>query len=155
MRDVCDSRKINTTSVYEEREVQNSLFKNVRYMATAILASALEDADVEFLEDDYETWKEIRLQNKKKCQEISESELKAEFEEKQNYKETLFDISNMWLKSSDIPKSKLEERNMYESNTYKNLCKMTGYTETTLTNVAKLHGWKIGLTYQEPTIFDL
>ena len=155
MREVCDYKKINTTSVYEEREVENSLFKNVRYMATAILASALEDADVEFLEDDYNTWKEIRLQNKKKCQTITESELKKEFEEKQNYKETLFDISEIWVKSSDIPKSILEERTMYESNTFPNLCKLTGYTEATLNNVAKLHGWKIGLNYQEPTIFDL
>ena len=36
----------------------------------------------------------------------------------------------------------------------KDLIKLTNYKKETLMNIAKLHGWKIGVDYVEPTIFD-
>ena len=30
----------------------------------------------------------------------------------------------------------------------------TGFKKETILNVAKLHGWKIGIDYVEPTLFD-
>ena len=43
---------------------------------------------------------------------------------------------------------------MYEKNKMKTLIKLTGFKKETILNVAKLHGWKIGVDYVEPTLFD-
>ena len=142
-------------TTYEEFAFNKTTHDNLRFLATAILASALEDADTEFLEDDYEEWKHLRLLHKQKNENPNEIELLQEFKMKQKYKDTLFDIAEIYLRPSDIPEKNLKERALYENNSYKNLVKLTGYKQDTLINVAKLHGWKIGCMYQEPTIFDL
>ena len=66
----------------------------------------------------------------------------------------MFDICEITARSSDIPNEVLEERRMYERNKMKNLMKLTGFKKETLMNVAKLHGWKIGIDYVEPSMFD-
>ena len=140
---------------YEQFAIDRAMYANLRYMATAILASAIEDADVEFLTDDFDEWKTWRLKRKKKSEFFNDLELKQEFKYKQNYKETLFDICEKWLYVSDIPKDILEQRKLFEGTKLKDLSKKTNYQIDTLNNMAKLHGWKIGIDYVEPTIFDL
>lgn len=147
--------KLVGKTVYEDFAIQKAIHGNLRHIATSILASAIEDADVEFLTDDYEEWKVWRLRRKKKAEFFTELELKNEFTFKQNYKETLFDICEKWLRVSDIPQEIMNQRKMFEENKFKTLCKLTGYQMDTLNNIAKLHGWKIGCNYVEPTIFDL
>ena len=49
----------------------------------------------------------------------------------------------------------ISEREKFEMNERNKLIKLTGYSNDTLNNIAKLHGWKIGCNYVEPTIFDL
>lgn len=150
-----DIEKFNPKTVYDEFEIRRLLNKSTKHIATAILASALEDADVEFLEDNYDNWKELRLKRKKKSEILNEVDLNLEFNRKQDYKETLFDIANVWLKVSDIPNEILEQRKLFEENKMEALRKITNYQYDTLTNIAKLHGWKIGIRYVEPTIFDI
>ena len=152
---VDDIERFNPKTVYDEFEIRRLLNKNIKFIATAILVSALEDADVEFLEDNYDNWKELRLKRKKKSEIITEYELNEEFNRKQDYKETLFDIADIYIKVSDIPQDVLEQRKLFEENKMSTLCKITDYTFDTLNNIAKLHGWKIGVRYVEPTIFDL
>jgi hypothetical protein len=142
-------------SPYDEFSMRKLSYSNLKYISTAILASALEDADVEFLEENYEDWKKVRILRKKKDEFLSELDLKQEFRNKEEYKNSLFDMAEIHLHSSDIPIEILKERKMYGSNTLKNLIKLTNFQETTLINVAKLHGRKIGQNYAEPTIFDL
>ena len=36
----------------------------------------------------------------------------------------------------------------------KDLVKLTGYRKETLLNIAKLHGWGIGIDCVEPSMFD-
>lgn len=140
---------------YEQFAYKKTMYANLKFLATAILVSALEDADVEFLESDYEEWKKIRLSYKKKSENLTELDLKREFEAKENYKEVLSDIGEITLSKNDIPSDILNEREMYEFNKSEKLSKLTGYKFDTLMNNAKLHGWKIGCRYEEPTIFDL
>ena len=149
------NKKLKGSTVYEDFAIQKAMHRNLRYVATAILASAIEDADIEFLTDDYETWKTWRLKRKKKSEFFTELELKNEFKYKQKYKETLFDICDRWIGVDDIPKNILEQRKLFEENKISDLYKITGYQFDTLNNTAKLHGWKIGVDYVEPTIFDL
>ena len=100
-------------------------------------------------------WKQLRLKRQKKSEHITELDLDREFKFKEKYKETLFDISDIWLKVSDIPQETLEQRKLFEKNKISTLCKITNYQFDTLNNIAKLHGWKIGIDYEEPSIFDL
>ena len=151
---VKSKKKLVGKTVYEDLAIQKAMYGNLRHIATSILASAIEDADVEFLTDDYEEWKVWRLKRKKKSDFFTELELKNEFAFKQNYKETLFDICEKWVKVSDIPQEIMNQRKMFEKNKYKTLCKLTGYQQDTLNNIAKVHGWKIGIDYVEPTLFD-
>ena len=63
-------------------------------------------------------------------------------------------ICEITVHASDIPNEIIEERRMYEKNKIKGLIKLTGFKKETIMNVAKLHGWKIGIDYVEPTLFD-
>ena len=85
---------------------------------------------------------------------IIEKRDKLEFQSKQDLKDSLFEICGMTVQVKDIPKEILEERRLYETNTLKKLCKIKNYKKETLINIAKLHGWKIGVDYVEPTMFD-
>lgn len=148
-------KNFNPKTNYEESAIQKSLYDNFKHIATSILVSAIEDADLEFFEDDYEKWKELRLKRKKKSEVLIEIDLRNEFDYKQGYKETLFDIAEVTLSASNIPSKILEQRKMFESNQCKTLVKLTGYKTETILNTAKLHGWKIGCDYKEKDIFDL
>ena len=132
-----------------------SIFFSIKFLATSILASAIEDADIEFLENDYDEWKKLRLSYKKKSEILNEIDLKTEFKLKQNYKEILCDIAEIYINKDDVPIEILSEREKFEMNEKNKLSKLTGYQNDTLVNIAKLHGWKIGCKYEEPTIFDL
>ena len=139
---------------YQDLAMEEVNRSSLRQLASAILLSAIEDADIEFLTDDYEEWKYHREKRKRKNEFFTEIEYKLEFLRKQKYKNTLFDICEITIRASDIPKEIIEERRMYETNKMKNLIKLTGYKKETLLNIAKLHGWKIGIDYVEPSMFD-
>lgn len=139
---------------YEDLAIENANRNTLKQLACAILLSAVEDADVEFLTDDYEEWKYYREKRKKKSDFFTEIDYQIDFKKKQEYKEVLFDICEITVRSSDIPNNVLEERRMYERNKMKNLMKLTGFKKETLMNIAKLHGWKIGIDYTEPSMFD-
>lgn len=146
---------LNPKTTLEEFAYKRTVYCNLKYLATSILASAIEDADVEFLEDDYDEWKTLRLNHKKKGENLTELDLQREFELKQNYKDTLIDIAEIYVSKNDIPMEIIAEREKFETNERNKLLKLTGYSLDTLNNIAKLHGWKIGCNYVEPTIFDL
>lgn len=139
---------------YQDLAIESANKNSLKQLASAILLSAVEDADIEFLTDDYEEWKYHREKRKKKNEFFTEMEYQLEFRGKQNYKDALFDICEITVRVSDIPIEIIEERKMYETNKMKNLITLTGYKKETLLNVAKLHGWKIGIDYVEPTLFD-
>ena len=90
----------------------------------------------------------------KKSEFYTELEFKQEFNYKQNYKETLFDICEKWIGVEDIPQEILKQRKLFEETKMQKLSKITNYQFDTLNNIAKLHGWKIGCNYVEPTLFD-
>ena len=139
---------------YEDLAFTKANHSSLKQLASSILLSAIEDADIEFLTDDYEEWKCYREKRKKKNEFFTELDYQLEFKGKQNYKDSLFDICEITIRATDIPKEILEERKMYETNKIKNLIKLTGFKKETVMNVAKLHGWKIGVDYVEPTLFD-
>lgn len=139
---------------YQDLAMENANKNSLKQLASAILLSAVEDADVEFLTDDYEEWKYYREKRKKKNEFFTEMEYQLEFKGKQNYKDALFDICEITVHASDIPNEIIEERRMYEKNKIKGLVKLTGFKKETVMNVAKLHDWKIGVDYVEPTLFD-
>lgn len=126
----------------------------LKQLACSLLLSAIEDADVEFLTDDYDEWKYYREKRKKKSEVLIEPDYRMEFGMKQNWKEVLFHICDVYLHVSDIPKENLEQRRLFEKNNLTELCKITGYKKETLSNMSKFHGWKIGIDYVEPTMFD-
>ncbi len=140
---------------YEDIAIENANFYNLKQLASAILLSAIEDADVEFLTDDYDEWKIYRIKRQRKSDVFNEIDYRNEFRIKQIYKESLFDICDICVTVNDIPKEIMEERKMYESNKIKDLIKLTKYKKETLGNIAKIHGWKIGVNWVQPTIFDL
>ena len=148
-------KKLEGKTVYEDLAIQKILNKTLKHMTISILNSSLDDADIEFLTNDYDEWKSLRLKRKKKSETFTEFELKQEFEYKQNYKDTLFDIIDSQITVSDIPEPIMQQRKLFEENKLENLAKITNYQFDTLNNIAKLHGWKIGVDYVEPTIFDL
>ena len=45
---------------YQDLAMENAIKNNLKQLVSAILLSAIEDADVEFLTDDYEEWKYYR-----------------------------------------------------------------------------------------------
>lgn len=139
---------------YQDLAMENANKNSLKQLASAILLSAVEDADVEFLTDDYEEWKYYREKRKKKYEFFTEIEYQLEFKGKQQYKDSLFDICEITVRSSDIPQEIMDERRMYETNKIKGLVKLTGFKKETVMNIAKLHGWKIGVDYVEPTLFD-
>ena len=139
---------------YQDLAIENVNKNTLKQLVSAILLSAVEDADVEFLTDDYDEWKYYREKRKKKNEFFTEIEYQLEFRRKQEYKDSLFDICEITIRASDIPNKIIEERRMYEKNKMKTLIKLTGFKKETILNVAKLHGWKIGIDYIEPTLFD-
>lgn len=139
---------------YQDLAMENANKNSLKQLASAILLSAVEDADVEFLTDDYEEWKYYREKRKKKYEFFTEIEYQLEFKGKQQYKDSLFDICEITVRASDIPQEIIDERRMYEKNKIKGLVKLTGFKKETVMNIAKLHGWKIGVDYVEPTLFD-
>ncbi len=147
-----DSKK---TTTYDEFTKSRVAFKVSKELACAILASALDDADFEFFAEDYDEWKKYRLKRKKKSENLNELDLKKEFTYIKNYKEVIFEIAEVRVNSENIPEKAIEDRMMFEDNKITTLKKLTNYNETTLVNISKLHGWKIGINYKEPTIFDL
>lgn len=149
--------QFNYSTHYDELILKSTLYSNLKFVATAILASALEDADLEFLEEDYDEWKKIFLSYvpKRDLSFYTEFELEKEFKWKESYKNTLFDIAEITLTTKDVPQKIIDERYLFEHNEKEELSKLTGYQLDTLNNMSKLHGWRIGLFYEEPTIFDL
>lgn len=144
----------STITPYQDLAIQQASNKSLRQLCCAIILSAIEDADVEFLTDDYEEWKKYRMKRLRKSDCLTEFDFKLEFQGKQEYKAMLFDICGITAHASDIPSEIFEERRMYETNKMNDLTKITGYKKETLMNIAKLHGWKIGIDWVEPTIFD-
>lgn len=147
-------RTLKHITPYEELAFEKTKYSSLKQIASAILLSAIEDGDVEFLTDDYEEWKYHREKRKKRNEIINEIGYKLEFQSKQDLKDSLFEICGIIVQVKDIPKEILEERRLYETNTLKNLIKIKDYKKETLINIAKLHGWKIGVDYVEPTMFD-
>ena len=147
--------KSNHTTVYDEVMKKNVLGKVNKEFAVAILQSALDDADYEFLTDDYFEWKKYRLQRKRKNQNITEMELHREFKYIKEYRDVLFAIAETSVGVKNISPKVIEQRKLYENNRMCDLKKLTGYNEIVLDKISKLHGWKIGINYQEPTIFDI
>ena len=143
-----------TVTPYEDLMIQRLENKNLKQIACCIILSAIEDADIEFLTDDYEEWKTWRNKRKKRSEVLNELDYKLEFKGKQDYKDALFSICDVYVRVSDIPQKTLDERRMYETSCMKDLIKKTNYKKETLLNVSKLHGWKIGVDYVEPTMFD-
>lgn len=139
---------------YQDLAIENVNKNTLKQLVSAILLSAVEDADIEFLTDDYDEWKYYREKRKKKNEFFTEIEYQLEFRRKQEYKDSLFDICEITIHASDIPNKIIEERRMYEKNKMKTLIELTGFKKETILNVAKLHGWKIGIDYVEPTLFD-
>lgn len=139
---------------YEDIAIDYASHENLRQLACALLLSAIEDADIEFLTDDYDEWKHYREKRKKKSEVLIDLDYQIEFKKKQDWKEILFNICDVYLRVSDIPKENLKQRELFEKNNMVKLCKITGYKKETVMNVAKLHGWKIGVDYVEPTMFD-
>ena len=139
---------------YNDLAMETATYKNLKQLASAIILSAVEDCDIEFLTNDYDEWKKYRIKRKKKNEILNEIDYKIEFKRKQEYKDGLFDICDIYVNVSDIPSEIKSERELYESNTLEKLEKITSYKKETLLNQAKLHGWKIGIDYVEPTIFD-
>ena len=130
-------------------------FRNTKFMATAILASALEDADFEFLEDDYNLWKKLRKQRLYKNETMTELEYRQEFNYKQKYKESLLDIAEIRITTDDIPMSVIEEKDIYECNPLEKVMELTNNAKNTVQSIASVHGWRIGLRYHEPTLFEM
>lgn len=142
-------------SPYEEIAIRTEKLKNLKQIASAIIVSALDDADVEFLTDDFEEWKRLRIKRKSKNECLNSIDYKIEFKYKEDYKKMLFDICNTSVSVNDIPKENIEEREKFESNCMEDLEKITSYKKGTLIQISKLHGWKIGIDYTKPTIFDI
>lgn len=149
------SNGFNYKTHYDNIILNCTKYASLKFIATAIIASAIEDADMEFLEDDYERWRKIFLMYKPKNKRYFERELEYEFKYKQAYKNMLMDIAEITVTTNDVPQEILDERRLYENNEKDTLVRLTGYHLDTLYNVSKMHGWKIGLFYSEPTIFDL
>lgn len=149
------SQDFNYKTHYDDIILNCTKYANLKFIATAIIASAIEDADMEFLEDDYERWRKIFLMYKPKNKHYKEWELEREYKYKQSYKNMLFDIAEITVTTADVPQEILDERRLYENNEKETLVRLTGYQLDTLYNVSKMHGWRIGLFYSEPTIFDL
>ena len=144
----------NWITPYRDLATTQANNKSLKQLCCAIILSAIEDADIEFLTDDYDEWKKYRTKRLRKSDCLTELDFKLEFQSKQDYKAILFDVCGIVARSSDIPSEIFEERKMYEKNKMKDLIKLTNYKKETLMNIAKLHGWKIGVDYVEPTIFD-
>ena len=139
---------------YQDLAIQEANHDSLRQLACAIILSAIDAADIEFLTDDYDEWKKYRIKRMKKNECLNELDFQLEFKGKQTYKESLFDICEITTRVSDIPQDRIDERRMYETNQMKTLIKLTNYKKETLINNAKLHGWKIGIDYAEPSMFD-
>ena len=135
---------------YLEIAVKNTKLKAIKHLASSILLSALDDADVEFLTDDFDEYKKWRINRTKN----KESDLvyKQDFMEKQNYKECLFEICGLRITTENIPTETLNKRNLFESNQLWDLCKMMNCKSETLIFIARTHGWSIGIN---ASIFDL
>ena len=142
------------SSHYEELANMEIDRANMKNLASAILLSAIEDCDIQFLTDDYEEWKMYRTKKLRKNDVLVEFDYQREFKEKEKFKNCLFDICDLYIRVSDIPDKIRKEREMFERNKMKDLVKLTGYQKETLLNMAKLHGWKIGVDYVEPSMFD-
>ena len=87
---------------YQDLAMENVNKNSLKQLVSAILLSALEDADVEFLTDDYEEWKHYREKRKKKNEFFTEIEYQLEFRRKQEYKDILFDVCEITVHASDI-----------------------------------------------------
>jgi hypothetical protein len=135
---------------YLELEINKTKIKTMRQLASSILLSALDDADVEFLTDDFHEYKEWRINRTKKIN--SDLEYKRDFEDKQNYKECLFELCGMRVTTDNIPSDVLRTRILFEKNQITDLCKITNLRSETLTFIARTHGWTIGIN---ASIFDL
>ena len=143
-----------TATNHLERAFDSTILSNYKYIATRILASALEDADIEFLENDYSKWKELRKKTKEGMR-MNELEFLREFKEKERYKENLFDMAELTVNICDIPSQIMAERNVFERNNERKLKKIFGDKFNECLASGKKHGWKLGKYYVEPTIFDL
>lgn len=148
------SERTKQITPYMDIALESASLQNIKQLASAILLSAIEDADVEFLTEDFEEWKVYRKKRAKRDEVLNELDFKIEFNELKKYRENLFDICEVTVRASDIPQEILDERRLYESNKIPSLSKATGYKKETLLNMAKLHGWKIGVDYVEPSMFD-
>jgi hypothetical protein len=95
------------------------------------------------------------LQRKKHQEVLNEVDLRTEFNFHKTYKELIMELAGLYVSTQDIPQSIKDERSMFENNCLKNLKKSTSYDEFMIKKISKEHGWKIGLNYVEPTIFDL
>jgi len=147
-------KSLKQITPYEELAIEKTKNDNLKQLACSIMLSAIEDGDIEFLTDDYNEWKYYRDKRKKKSEVLNELDYRLEFQSKQDLKDAVFELCKIHVKPSDIPKKILDEKRMYETNTISKLVELTSYKKETLMNVAKLHGWKIGIDYVEPTMFD-
>ena len=71
--------KKETINPYEEIAIRTEKLKNLKQIALAIIVSALEDADIEFLTDDSEEWKRLRIKRKNKNECLNSIDYKIEF----------------------------------------------------------------------------
>ena len=63
---------------YQDLAIENVNKNSLKQLVSAILLSAVEDADVEFLTDDYDEWKYYREKRKKKNEFFTEIEYQLE-----------------------------------------------------------------------------
>ena len=71
---------------YQDLAMENANKNSLKQLASAILLSAVEDADVEFLTDDYEEWKYYREKRKKKNEFFTEMEYYTASSDVNDYK---------------------------------------------------------------------
>lgn len=145
----------NTITNYEWFALNNLNKKCMKNFVSAIVLSAIEDGDVEFFEDDYDSWKNLRKKRLRKYEVMTENDYEDEFEYKQYCKELMFQILQIRITSNDIPKNIIEMKELFENNTIDDLIAMTELKKAQILSIAKKHNWKIGSEINKPTIFDL
>lgn len=143
---------LNHLTPYDEMAFEKNKKLTLKQLASSIILSAIEDADLEFFENDFAEWKKIK---KSRFENMSEAEYEDEFDFKQEWKDVLYQICGL---SADcktiIPNEILKERELFENNSLDELTKITKYKKETLLNMAKSHGWKIGIHYKKLSLFD-
>ena len=66
------SERTKQITPYMDIALESASLQNIKQLASAILLSAIEDADVEFLTEDFEEWKVYRKKRAKRDEVLNE-----------------------------------------------------------------------------------